>query len=54
MNLAFAALEGNPNLANGEVERLRKVTKEQVMQMASKVLRPENSSTLIYRSNKKQ
>ena len=26
MNLAFAALEGDPNLANGEVERLRKVT----------------------------
>jgi zinc protease len=53
MNLAFAALEGDPNLANGEVERLRAVTKEQVEQMAKQVLRPENSSTLIYRSNKK-
>ena len=53
MNLAFAALEGDPHLANGEVERLRAVTKEQVEQMAKKVLRPENSSTLIYRSQKK-
>lgn len=53
MSLAFAALEGDPNLANGEVERLRAVTKEQVEQMAKQVLKPENSSTLIYRSNKK-
>lgn len=53
MNLAFAALEGDPNLANGEVERLRAVTKEQVEEMAKKVLKIENSSTLIYRSNKK-
>jgi len=54
MNLAFAALEGDPNLANGEVERLRTVTKEQVEQMAKQILKPENSTTLIYRSNKKQ
>ncbi|MBC7488353.1 MAG: insulinase family protein [Cytophagaceae bacterium] len=53
MSLAFAALEGDPNLANGEVERLRAVTKEQVGQMATQVLKLENSSTLIYRSKKK-
>ncbi|HSZ71886.1 MAG TPA: pitrilysin family protein [Cytophagaceae bacterium] len=54
MNLAFAALEGDPDLANGELERLRSVTKEQVMAMAKQVLRIENSSTLIYRSSQKE
>jgi zinc protease len=52
MNIAFAALQGDPSLVNTEIDSIRAVTKSKVEEMARKILRPENSTTLIYRSNK--
>lgn len=52
MNIAFASLQGDPNLVNTEIDQLRAVTKSKVEEMARNILRPENSTTLIYRSKK--
>ena len=50
MNLAFAANAGNPELVNQEAEKIQAVTVESVQQMAKKVLKKENSSTMYYRA----
>ena len=52
MNIAFASLQGDPNLVNTEIDSIRAVTKSKVEEMARKILRLENSTTLVYRSNK--
>jgi zinc protease len=52
MNIAFAALQGDPHLVNKEIDQIREITKDDVMKMAHEILRPENSTTLIYRSKK--
>ena len=48
MGLAFAKFLGNTNLINEEPLRFREVTKDQIIQAASEILIPENSSTLFY------
>ncbi len=48
MGLAFAAFLGNIDLVNIEQQYFRKVTKEEVVGAASRVLRPTNCSTLFY------
>lgn len=51
MNLAFAANGGDVNWANADAENIRNLTAEDLHQAAKNILRPENSSTLYYRTN---
>jgi zinc protease len=53
INLSVANALGNTNLVNEELERIAKVTKEAVLQIAAEILIPENCSTLFYKSNTK-
>ncbi len=48
MNLAFAALSGNPEIVNHESEKIAAVTKADMLHVASRVLRSENSNVLYY------
>jgi zinc protease len=50
MNLAYAASVGNPDLVNQEAEKIQAVTVEEIQNMAKKVLRKENCSTMYYRA----
>jgi zinc protease len=50
MNLAYHALLGNPDGINLEAEHIQAVTSEQIHQIAKQVLRPDNCSTLHYKS----
>ncbi len=50
MNLAFAANAGDPELVNQESAKIQAVTVEGLHAMARRILRPENSSTLYYRT----
>ena len=54
MNLAFAANAGNVDWANEDAEMIRNLTAADIHQAAKSVLRPENASTLYYRSEEKQ
>lgn len=49
MNLAFAELLGDANLVNTELQRIRSVSEDEVMQEARIVLQPNRCSTLYYR-----
>jgi zinc protease len=53
MNLAYGAILGNPNWVNEEIHHIRKVTNENIVEMASRILVPENSSTVYYKSASK-
>jgi len=48
MGLAFAAFLGNIDLVNIEQQYFRRVTEDEVVGAASRVLRPTNCSTLFY------
>ena len=48
MNLAMAAVAGDPELVNKEIEIIRDINKAEIMDQAQVILRPENSSTLYY------
>lgn len=50
MALAFSANAGNVEYANSEFEKVEKVTKEEISTEAKIVMRPENCSTLFYKS----
>jgi len=50
MNLAFAAMLGDPELVNKEAAAIQKVTSEDISRVAKSVLKPENCSTLYYKS----
>lgn len=50
MNLAFAALLGDPNLVNRESAMIQQVSAEQIQKMAQQVLNEDNSNTLYYQS----
>lgn len=50
MNLAYGAIMGNPNWVNEEIHHIRRVTNEQIVDMANRILVPENSSTVYYKS----
>ena len=52
MNLAFFALSGDTNLVNSEVDKINAVTTSDIQKQARKILRPENSNALLYRSSK--
>lgn len=48
MNLAFAALSGDPNFVNEEANRIAAVTKQDIRRIAQETLREENASVLYY------
>lgn len=50
MALAFGALLGDPDLINKEGQYIQEVTAEGIQQMARKILRKENSTTLHYKA----
>jgi zinc protease len=50
MNIAFAAALGDANLVNDELQQLQSVTATEIQESAASILRPENCSTLYYRS----
>jgi hypothetical protein len=53
MNLCFAELMGDANLANQELEQYQRVTAEMIRDRSAHIFRKENSSTLYYLSEKK-
>ena len=50
MNLAFAALLGNPDLINTEMDLIRSVKKEDVIRVSKEIMHENNSSVLYYKS----
>ena len=48
MHLAFAALSGDPGLANTEIERIKAVSAEKIRAVAEKTFATDNSSALYY------
>lgn len=52
INLSVANSMGNTNLVNEELELINKVKKEDILNMADEILRPQNCSTLHYKSKK--
>jgi zinc protease len=52
MNLAFASLSGDTNLANQEAEKIESVTIQDIHRVASEILKEENSSTMHYKAIK--
>lgn len=53
MNLAFAALSGNPELVNQEAKHIEAVEESDLYEGAHEVLREENSSVMYYQATKK-
>jgi zinc protease len=51
MNLAFAAVLGNPELVNLEPAKIQAVQEDDIKRVAAEVLNKNNSSTLFYKSN---
>lgn len=51
MSLAFAALLGNPDLVNKEIDLIRNVTPKDIHRVAKNILR-ENSSSVMYYNRK--
>jgi zinc protease len=52
MNLAFHELIDNLENINKEVDRYREVSVENILEVANKIINPENCSTLHYLANK--
>ena len=50
MNIAFAANAGDVNYCNQEMEKIDNVSQEDILNMAQKVLKTENCSTLLYKA----
>jgi zinc protease len=50
MNLAFAGMLGNADLVNKEAESIQQINIGDIKRVAADVLRPENCSTLYYKS----
>lgn len=51
MNLAFAKLSGDANLANREDELINKVTMEDIGRIAKEILTEANASVMYYKAN---
>lgn len=50
MNLAFAALGGDPELVNKELGQIRAVTADDVSRVSRDIIREENSSVMYYKA----
>jgi zinc protease len=53
INLSVANSMGNTNLVNEELELVGKVKRVDILDMADEILKPQNCSTLYYKSDKK-
>ena len=53
MNLAFAALSGDPDFVNQEEEKIKRVMQADVKRVAKEILKDDNSSVLYYHSKMK-
>jgi len=53
VNLAMAAVAGDPDYVNQEPEMIQKVTMDEIVEQSHITLRETNSSTLYYRKNTK-
>jgi zinc protease len=53
MNLAFAANVGHPEFCNEDANLIRNISTESLYAVANNIIRPENCSTLFYRSIQK-
>lgn len=53
MNLAYAEMLGDANLANQEIQKIREVEKKNVLRIAEEILVKENASLLKYYAKKK-
>jgi zinc protease len=51
MNLAFAKLSGNVNMVNEEIDRIQAVSADDILRVASSVLKETNASVLYYQSS---
>ncbi|MDI9356995.1 MAG: pitrilysin family protein [Chitinophagaceae bacterium] len=49
MNLAFCSFIDTPELVNTELEKVKNITKEDIIQVSQSILNKENSSTLYYK-----
>ena len=49
LNLAMAAVAGDPQLVNKEIGLIRDISDRELMDQARIVFKPENSSTLYYK-----
>ncbi len=52
LNLTFFEHLGNAKLINSEVDKYQKVSKDDILRIAKKLFRPENTSVLYYLSDK--
>ena len=52
MNLASFELLGDAGMLNHETEKFLEVTAQQIKELANKLFRKDNSSTLIYLAEK--
>ncbi len=52
MNLGYYEMLGDIELINTELENYRAVTKDDIIDFARRIFRPENSNTLIYKATK--
>ncbi len=52
MNLAYATVLGDPNLINQESAMIQSVSTDDIQQMATEMLKEENSTTLYYKADK--
>ncbi|MCU0417378.1 MAG: insulinase family protein [Cytophagaceae bacterium] len=50
MNLAFAAVTGNPESVNQEAEKIQNITSSEVNSIAKEIFQKENCSTLWYKA----
>lgn len=53
MNLCYYEMLGDISLINSEIDKYKSVTPQELTDMAKRLFRKENSSTLIYKSNVK-
>lgn len=53
MNLAFAEMLGDAELANQEIGKIRAVTRQQVAEVANELLTKENASLLKYKAKRR-
>ena len=52
MEIAFGAAMGNPNLVNEETDKIKAVNKAAIKASAQEILKPDNCSTIYYKSKK--
>jgi zinc protease len=52
MSIAFGAAMGNPNLVNEEIDLVKAVNTQDILEASNEILRDENCSTIYYKAKK--